>query len=153
MSYACKHCPRGTSATFDAARAAGWRIFSGTTQSGKPLEDVVCPICAGTDPDPDRYTDAKMIWDVQCYTCDWSFSEDWEPGLDPLHTATEAKSCAQEHRCEPQFVYISPTGQTIDGHTNTFQKILDDEAAAARARQQQNSAPRITLEALSRTEP
>ena len=44
----CKHCPSTTSSSPDAARMLGWRLFKGLSQTGKELDDVVCPGCAGT---------------------------------------------------------------------------------------------------------
>ena len=34
----------------DAARAAGWRLYVGTTQGGAHLDDALCPGCGKPDP-------------------------------------------------------------------------------------------------------
>lgn len=45
--FRCQNCPQTTLSTLDAARTEGWRIWSGTTQSGKPADVQICPQCAG----------------------------------------------------------------------------------------------------------
>jgi hypothetical protein len=98
----CKHCPRSTYSSVDVARITGWRMFSGTSQTGKPIEDVACPHCAGTAPAPDE----TPSWSVRCKTCDWEYEDEYDEG--PL-TAAEAKQMADDHECEP-WVEIRPPG-------------------------------------------
>lgn len=61
--YRCKHCPRTTVSTSDAARMLGWRIWSGKTFGGQQVEDVVCPQCAGTaGPAADKAPPRRLPW-------------------------------------------------------------------------------------------
>lgn len=53
MLIQCVHCDQSTTLTEDGARVAGWRIFRGTSQTGAPLTDSLCPTCSGrTGPKP-----------------------------------------------------------------------------------------------------
>jgi rubredoxin len=80
------------------ARADGWRYFKGKSVTGKDLDDVICPACAGTaKPEPDGL---EKSWRVRCETCDWSYDEGWEPGDDLIVDARDAKSVADDHRCQ-----------------------------------------------------
>lgn len=98
----CKHCLRVTHSSRDGARVEGWRMFAGTSITGKALNDVVCPKCAGTGPQPD----AEPSWRVRCNTCDWEWEDEWDEG--PL-SAEQAKRMADDHECEPS-VEIGPPG-------------------------------------------
>jgi hypothetical protein len=84
------------------ARASGWRWFQGTTEGGKQLDDVVCPFCAGVK-DP-----LDQPWDVMCYTCDWGFMGEFEPGDEIIASAHEAVALGREHRCEPDVWIYDP---------------------------------------------
>lgn len=104
---ACKHCPASTRSALDVARLEGWRLFKGTSVTGKDLDDVVCPACAGTaKPQPDG---VEQSWRVRCETCDWDYAEDWEPGDDVL-TAVEARELGHEHTCARQIRLAPPSG-------------------------------------------
>jgi len=98
----CKHCAASTWSSRDVARLAGWRMFKGTSVTGKELDDVACPRCAGT-----ANPDAKLGWRVRCDTCDWSSEED---GDDDPYTAKDAKQAARYHECEPRVEIAPPAG-------------------------------------------
>lgn len=100
MSIRCKHCARSTASSASIARHLGWRMFSGVSLTGKPLEDVVCPWCAGTAPE----SELVPTWRVRCRTCDWEY--DHEDGEGPLD-AKAAKQLARDHQCEP-WIEIGP---------------------------------------------
>ena len=100
MSIRCKHCSRSTASSAAIARHLGWRMFSGFSLTGKPLNDVVCPWCAGTVPE----SDAEPTWRVRCRTCDWEYDD--EDGDGPLD-AKAAKQLARDHHCEP-WIEIGP---------------------------------------------
>lgn len=99
----CKHCLNTTRSSRDVARVTGWRMWSGTTEGGKQVDDVVCPTCAGTTP----ADDAPKSFQVRCQTCDW----DWiaEDGEEPLD-ARSAKDMADDHQCEPDVTIVAPDG-------------------------------------------
>jgi hypothetical protein len=99
----CKHCPSTTRSTNDAARMLGWRMFQGVSQTGKLLDDVVCPSCAGTA----RVPDVPETWSVRCATCDWS-SEDGDPDDYEAMSAKDAVACGHDHECEPWIELKSP---------------------------------------------
>ena len=99
----CKHCPSSTGSTLDAARMLGWRMFQGVSQTGKPLDDVVCPTCAGTASEPD----APESWSVRCLACDWC-SDDDGPDEEPLLSAKDAYSLGYDHECEPEIELRAP---------------------------------------------
>jgi hypothetical protein len=98
----CKHCVASTRSSLDVARAAGWRMFTGVSVTGKPLDDVVCPACAGTA-DPE---DAPQGWRVRCNTCDWEYEDDDDGPLSPA----EARQMAYDHECEPEVRLAPPSG-------------------------------------------
>lgn len=102
----CKHCSASTRSSVDVARMAGWRMFDGTTQGGKPLNDVVCPSCAGTAPDSEA-ANAGPSWRVRCSTCDWMYEDEYDEG--PLD-AKAARSLAYDHQCEPYVQIAPPSG-------------------------------------------
>jgi len=89
----CKHCPRMSRLTEAGARSIGWRIFSGTSQAGKPLDDVACPVCSGRGPEP-----VPPSWDVRCLHCGWSLFtyEGDEPDI-PVINAADAVKVLQGH--------------------------------------------------------
>lgn len=45
----CVHCNAETIRPEAAARYLGWRVFRGTTLTGKQLVDVLCPSCSGRE--------------------------------------------------------------------------------------------------------
>jgi len=98
----CKYCPRSTFSTYDAARMLGWRMFRGVSQTGKPLDDVICPSCAGTRPPAPAET-----WAVRCTTCDWS-TEDDPDDYEPVGTAADAVATGRGHECEPLIELKAP---------------------------------------------
>lgn len=105
----CKHCPRSTYSSLDVARMEGWRLFNGVSQTGKHLDDVVCPVCAGTNEPPEPRPEG---WVVACRTCEWQSNEDPDdPDLFAELTAKDAKWLAREHRCE-KWMEIRPPGNT-----------------------------------------
>ena len=57
----CRHCDNVTRSSPDAARAAGWRWYNGTTRGGAALVDVVCPWCAGTTDDDAELTELERV--------------------------------------------------------------------------------------------
>jgi hypothetical protein len=73
-------------------RVQGWRLYSGPSQTGKPLDVTLCPWCAGTATGP------EPSWRVGCDTCWWEY----EPfdGEEPI-TQKEAQRIADDHECEP----------------------------------------------------
>jgi hypothetical protein len=97
----CKHCPRSTYSSLDVARISGWRLFTGVSLTGKQLDDVVCPACAGTEPPKDE----QPSWSVRCRTCDWVYEDDFDEG--PL-SAREARQLALDHHCEPWVEIAAP---------------------------------------------
>lgn len=94
----CRHCRRSTGNSADFARAAGWRTFKGASLTGKPLDDVICPWCAGT-------AEPELSWKVRCNTCDWESAEDED---DEALDARDAKHLADDHRCEPWLEIQAP---------------------------------------------
>jgi hypothetical protein len=85
------------------ARAVGWRMFSGVSVTGKPLDDVVCPRCAGTAQD-----DQEPSWRVRCTTCEWQSDDDEDVTEEGPLTAQVAKELAADHRCWPQMEIAPP---------------------------------------------
>jgi hypothetical protein len=109
--FQCKHCPSFTRSNEAGARMAGWRTYQGVSVTGKPLDDVVCPACAGTA-EPEAPT-----WRVHCITCDWDAAEEgWDSDDEPLN-ALDAKMLAASHRCYAQ-VEIGPPGSSDWYHPN-----------------------------------
>jgi hypothetical protein len=107
----CRHCQRsGGLSSIDVLRVQGWRFFTGTSQTGKAIEDVICPWCAGTATAP------EPGWRVRCQTCDWEYEDD--NGEGPLDVKA-AKQLARDHECEP-WVEISPPGEERWGGANWF---------------------------------
>jgi hypothetical protein len=103
----CKHCPSTTASSPDAARMLGWRMFKGVSQTGKPLDDVVCPGCAGTTPITEDKP-ASPSWRVRCNTCYWEWEDEFDEG--PL-SPKDAKSMAHDHECEPEVEIAPPSGE------------------------------------------
>lgn len=99
----CKHCPASTGSSADVARAAGWRMFKGESITGKPIDDVVCPACAGTAEPPPRE------WQVRCTTCDW----DSDDGEEPIRSGREAMDVARYHECESWIEVQRPGGEWL----------------------------------------
>lgn len=102
----CKHCPRSTSSSSQVARVQGWRTYTGFTQGGDFLDDVVCPGCAGVEePEP-------LTWDATCLTCDWTYTDMFvDEGL-PILPITNVQSLEAElhdHVCERVF-QVRPPG-------------------------------------------
>jgi hypothetical protein len=90
----CRHCGRTAGQTSEQIlRVQGWRIYSGTSLTGKEISDTVCPWCAGTATTP------APGWRVGCHTCDWEFDEK-EDGEGPLTSQKEADQLARDHECE-----------------------------------------------------
>ena len=117
----CHHCARSTISTPDVARASGWRMFQGLSQTGKELDDVVCPSCSGHEVPIQQVPS----WVVECH-CEWSSHEDWQPGDTPLLTAYEAMKFSRDHKCEPEFKFISPEGKTYRSWDAEFQQEVQD---------------------------
>lgn len=105
----CKHCDARTNSSPAVARAAGWRMFDGVSQTGKPLSDVVCPSCAG-EVDANQLIRAKS-WDVMCDLCDWTYSEVDNDDFEPLLSEKEAKQVARDHECTPLLRLKPPHGE------------------------------------------
>ena len=103
VRYRCKHCPAVTCSTFDAARMLGWRFFTGKSVTGKEINDVVCPACAGNAEPPEK----KPTWRVGCRTCDWEWEDEYDEGA---LTAKDAKHMANDHECEPDVWIAPPSG-------------------------------------------
>ena len=102
----CKHCGVTTKRTEQQARAVGWRMFDGVSQTGKPLSDVVCPTCSGAERPP-----VEGSWNVQCTSCGWEYLEGLDDDTEAdelLHTEQEAKDVAKDHDCEPEFRLMPP---------------------------------------------
>lgn len=100
----CKHCTRSTRSDAEVARLAGWRMFKGLSVTGKPIDDVICPICAGTS----TPVEAGEVWTVGCKTCDWVSTEDED---EPIEEAADAMAVAIDHRCEPDIYLVDPDGR------------------------------------------
>lgn len=101
----CRHCSREGRSSESVLRVQGWRIFEGTSQSGKPLSDTVCPWCAGTATTP------PPGWRVGCHTCDWEWEDDYDEG--PL-SEKEAKQIANDHECEPDTWVKAPVVPVVE---------------------------------------
>jgi hypothetical protein len=102
----CKHCPRSTWSSLDVARVEGWRMYKGVSVTGKEIDDVACPSCAGTAAPPGK---PAPSWRARCRTCDWDSDEDAEEAGEGPLTARDAKYLARGHHCEP-WIEISPPG-------------------------------------------
>lgn len=116
-SIRCKHCPRHTMMSEEAARFAGWRFYSGPSLTGKELNDVICPVCTGAV----APVTEVPTWVVEC-SCDWSSQDDLEPGESPILTAWEAERVSRDHRCEPMFTFITPEGVRYSERNKVFQE-------------------------------
>lgn len=116
----CSHCARKTSLTEAGARVAGWRIYRGQSMTGKDINDVLCPVHAGTG----DMAEPIPTWHVFCRNCDWSTEEDPYPEDPPILTAYEATRVAKDHVCEPAFIYIDPEGNHLHDFTAEFQQQL-----------------------------
>lgn len=115
----CGHCENFTALSPDGARSIGWRIYEGPSMTGKPMSDVLCPVCSGRGDDPKRPT-----WNIYCTTCDWQYLEepDWTDLRIPILTAEEASKLAQEHECEPWFKFTDPQGNTYEGENELYKR-------------------------------
>jgi hypothetical protein len=120
--FRCKHCVASTSSSLDVARVAGWRFFTGKSQTGKDLDDTVCPSCAGFPKTP------ETGWRVGCHTCDWVWQDEYNEG--PL-APKEAKGMANDHECEPDVWIAPPSG---DRKFQSYE-VNDDGSLSAYARQ------------------
>lgn len=119
---ACKYCHRSTILTEAGARANGWRFYKGPSLTGKMLDDVICPVCTGeAKPEPENIPS----WIVEC-ACEWTSHENWQPGDVPILTAYEAEQVARNHRCEPEFRFISPEGKSYRDWDPEFMKELEE---------------------------
>ena len=99
MSYRCGTCSNSTRSSLDVARLAGWRIWDGKSQTGKPMSVRICPVCSGVEerkPEPS--------WRVGCDTCGWEY-EEWDDD-GPL-TEKQANDMAIDHQCEPD-TWVKP---------------------------------------------
>lgn len=74
----------------------GWRIFEGLSLTGKPMEDVMCPVHSGCGSDPGLPTAADS-WDVSCMNCYWYFLDEFMPGDPVLLSAADAVAAAKQH--------------------------------------------------------
>lgn len=101
---ACKHCANTTRSSRDVARIQGWRFFEGTSQTGKPLTDVVCPTCSGRG---EKKEESGAEWVVHCRTCDWR-SDEGDPDDEPITDGKHARDIAGDHECEPDVVIRMP---------------------------------------------
>lgn len=100
----CKHCGREGKSSESVLRVQGWRLFNGESQTGKPLNDVVCPTCAGTATEP------LPGWRVGCHTCFWEWEDEYDEG--PL-SKKDAQSIADDHECEPD-TWVAPPREKAD---------------------------------------
>ena len=101
----CKHCGASSLSSDDVARLQGWRWYRGESITGKPIEDVVCPACAGfADPE------AAKVWTVGCRTCHWQY-EPFEDD-DEIRSGVRAVDLAHDHDCEPDVYITMPNDPT-----------------------------------------
>lgn len=109
----CKHCNIATRSSDDVARAKGWRWYSGPTQGGGHLDDVVCPACSG------RGEPALLQWQVGCRTCGWEH-EAWDED-ERITDGKSALSVLDYHECEPE-LWIRPPGADMDYRPSAFDR-------------------------------
>lgn len=93
----CTKCYLRRRSSTDAARVAGWRIWTGTTIGGKQDSQVLCPMCAGSTNEP---------LSVRCNLCD-ADTDEYAPG--ETLTADDIKQWARDHECEPTFTVVAGT--------------------------------------------
>ena len=86
--HKCQSCAFTRTCTTNAARTAGWRVYSGPSITGKALDVVLCPPCVAGDPAPFR---------AECLTCGESTDDD---GLATV-TQDDARAWKFDHECEP----------------------------------------------------
>lgn len=117
----CLHCAATINRDETAARVLGWRVWEGVTLGGQQKRDVVCPTCAGT---AEPVAEAGPSWDVECTTCEWSFSDGGpiDPG-EEIPDAKTAETVGYEHRCEKQLRYKSPAGKWYDENDREFREL------------------------------
>jgi hypothetical protein len=97
--FECQNCTRSTLANEINARASGWRIWQGKTQSGTDAVVRICPVCTG-----DVAAAAEQSWQVGCHTCDWEWEDEYGEG--PL-TKKQANEMADDHECERE-TWVKP---------------------------------------------
>jgi len=111
----CQNCPvvfvaptgEYTLPAPDAARAAGWSVWEGTTLGGEQRKHTFCPWCAGRREDAER-----PKWDARCETCGWAASDADEYENEPF-TAEDAERWKYDHECEPDVFLIAPGGERV----------------------------------------
>ena len=84
-----------TRLTEAGARNMGWRFFRGLSQTGKPLDDVICPVCSDRGPEPD-----VPSWDIRCRACGWLYLEQYfgeEPDIPVIDVRDALKALAEHH--------------------------------------------------------
>lgn len=115
----CKHCDNWTNLPEAGARNIGWRLFNGLSLTGKPLGDVLCPVCSGRGEDPKMPT-----WNIECTTCEWNYidEEDWQVLKIPINSAEDADKIARDHKCEPWFIFTDPQGTKYDGENQLYKR-------------------------------
>lgn len=97
----CTKCSASTYLSEAGARSKGWRIFSGTTQGGEQLEDILCGSCSGRG-------ELVPSWNWRCKYCLTTFADFRRPEDPPLATLSDAIANAAKHRCEPFVEYRAP---------------------------------------------
>jgi hypothetical protein len=99
--------PVNFTGTAGEARAAGWRVFDGTTMGGADLHARYCPKCIGpTEAEADG---AERGYDAECSTCDATMSDEWaDDKPDGGWTEDDAGTWCMDHRCEPATGVIPP---------------------------------------------
>lgn len=97
----CKHCGASTLSSDDVARLHGWRWYRGESITGKQIEDVICPVCAGL-----AEPELPPAWSVGCRTCDWQYEPDTDD--DEIRDGRRAVDVAHDHDCEPEVWIVMP---------------------------------------------
>lgn len=104
----CLHCARVTALLEAGARFLGWRIYRGTTMSGREMVDVVCPVCSGRGPDPGPPT-----WDVVCLFCKWRYTDGWTLDSTALTVPQQVLNVIKEHNRDCQ-AFLDPEEYLIE---------------------------------------
>ena len=89
LDLKCQTCAYVRTSTTNAARVAGWRVYSGPTLGGTVVDVVLCPPCLAGKPAPYR---------AECLTCGESSDDD---------EALDEKGASRwkfDHECEPDVV-------------------------------------------------
>lgn len=122
MTIRCSHCTRTTRSSEAVARLQGWRFFSGVSQTGKQLNDVLCPVHSG------RQEEMALIpsWVVHCVNCEWDTDLERELDDPPILTAYEAELAARYHICEPVFEFIRPDSRVFRQNDPDFQAEVNE---------------------------